>query len=402
MSSSAPAAVGHAAVIGGGLAGCASARALAEHGWHVTLFERHATLAGDTSGNIAGAVYPKFSLHETPQNRWYRDSYLFALSRLPQLLGEPDGSSWARCGLLQLPVEKQQNLAAIAASGRWPDTVLRHVERDEASALAGIAMPSAGLWFPDAAWVNPPALCQALSQHARITLCLNTTVQQLDHDGRRPRIDGHGFDAVVIANSLTANTWQATATLPLRRVRGQVTHIVATEASRALRAIVCHNGYATPARACQPDTQSSSRDLHSIGATFGPRDRDPDVRAADHAKNLAQLATACPALHSAIGGANARIDGGRTGFRIQTPDYLPLIGPVADHDTYQNAAIDSTPPALPGLYLLTALGAKGIAFALTGAEIIAAHASDSLCPVDNCVRAALDPSRFMIRSRRRG
>ncbi|WVV48763.1 FAD-dependent oxidoreductase [Pseudomonas sp. NA13] len=38
-------------MIGGGLAGCASAASLAARGWQVTLLERHAGLAEEASGN---------------------------------------------------------------------------------------------------------------------------------------------------------------------------------------------------------------------------------------------------------------------------------------------------------------------------------------------------------------
>lgn len=387
----APPSPGTAAVIGGGLAGCAAARALAERGWQVTLFERHEQLADETSGNLAGAVYPKFSVHETAQNRWYRDSYLHALARLPQVLGAPDGVRWDTCGLLQLPDAEGSDLAAIAASSRWPADVLRLADAGETAALTGIALQRGGLWFPGAAWVHPPALCRALADHPRITLRSGTAVRELAHDGANPLVDGAPFDIAVIANALAANAFAATAALPLRRVRGQVTHVAATAASRALHAVVCHDGYVTPAR----------DDTHCVGATFGPRDTDPSVRANDHDENLAKLAAACPPLHAALGGAATRIDGGRTGFRAQTPDYLPVIGPVVDESAYAAGSKDEELPTIPGLFVLSALGARGIAFSLLGAEIIAAQAGHEPLPVDREVVAALCPGRFLQRARRR-
>ena len=47
-----------AIVIGGGLAGTASAEALARRGWQVTLIERNAKLAQEGSGNPLGVLYP--------------------------------------------------------------------------------------------------------------------------------------------------------------------------------------------------------------------------------------------------------------------------------------------------------------------------------------------------------
>lgn len=373
---------GTAAVIGGGLAGCAAARALAERGWQVTLFERNARLADETSGNLAGAVYPKFSVHETAQNRWYRDSYLYAQARLAQVLGAADGERWAACGLLQLAIgDSADKLREAATSGRWPDRVLRQCRADETAMLTGVPLADGGLWFADAAWVHPPALCAALVDHPGIKVRTGVAVQELAHDGLAPVLDGQRFQVAVIANALAANRFAATADLPLRRVRGQVSHVAATASSAALRAIVCHEGYLTPART----------GLHCVGATFSPRDPDPDVRTGDHRENLDTLAAASPALYAALGGDAADVVDGRTGFRTQTPDYLPVIGPVAAADG----------AALPGLYVLAALGAKGIAFSLLGAELIGAQANGEPLPVDCEVAAALDPGRFARRAQRR-
>jgi tRNA 5-methylaminomethyl-2-thiouridine biosynthesis bifunctional protein len=389
----------HVAVIGGGLAGCAAARAFAERGWQVTLFERNATLASETSGNLAGAVYPKFSAHETAQNRWYRDSYLYALARLPQVLGAPDGERWSRCGLLQTgdagtlagniaDWPGQQGNAGTGVAGaedapRWPAEVLARVTAATASALAGVTIEQPALWFPGAAWVHPPALCNALVAHAGIRVRCGEQAQVSAGDDAGIRVNGEHVDALVIANALQARELAVSAALPLRPVRGQVTHVAATPASQALRCIVCHEGYLTPAR----------HGSHCVGATFAPRDRDASVRDSDHWENLQALAAACPALFAALGGDAAHIEGGRTGFRAQTPDYLPVIGAVAALSDDGNGI-----RRVPDVYVLAGLGAKGIAFSLLGAEIIAARANGEPLPVDSEVAEALDPARFLLRA----
>ncbi|HHW1859448.1 TPA: bifunctional tRNA (5-methylaminomethyl-2-thiouridine)(34)-methyltransferase MnmD/FAD-dependent 5-carboxymethylaminomethyl-2-thiouridine(34) oxidoreductase MnmC [Pseudomonas aeruginosa] len=58
-----------ALVVGGGLAGCASAASLAARGWQVTLIERHPGLAREASGNPQGVLYLKLSAHGTPLSR---------------------------------------------------------------------------------------------------------------------------------------------------------------------------------------------------------------------------------------------------------------------------------------------------------------------------------------------
>src|SRR5690606_15393414 len=61
---------GHALIIGAGLAGATSARALAERGWQVTVCDP-AGIAQGASGNLAGVVYTTPSAHPTAQNRFY-------------------------------------------------------------------------------------------------------------------------------------------------------------------------------------------------------------------------------------------------------------------------------------------------------------------------------------------
>ncbi|MCL4801752.1 MAG: tRNA (5-methylaminomethyl-2-thiouridine)(34)-methyltransferase MnmD, partial [Burkholderiales bacterium] len=55
-----------AVVIGGGLAGAASAWSLARRGWRVTLLERRAALAEEASGNPQGVLYARLAARASP------------------------------------------------------------------------------------------------------------------------------------------------------------------------------------------------------------------------------------------------------------------------------------------------------------------------------------------------
>jgi tRNA 5-methylaminomethyl-2-thiouridine biosynthesis bifunctional protein len=67
-----------AIIIGGGLAGTSTARALAERGWSVTLLEREATLASGASGNPSGVLYTKLSTQAGTLNRFARCVFIGA------------------------------------------------------------------------------------------------------------------------------------------------------------------------------------------------------------------------------------------------------------------------------------------------------------------------------------
>jgi tRNA 5-methylaminomethyl-2-thiouridine biosynthesis bifunctional protein len=59
-------------------------------------------------------------------------------------------------------------------------------------------------------------------------------------------------------------------------------------------------------------------------------------------------------------------------------------------------------PRLPGLYVLTALASRGIAWSLLGARSVAALMSGAPCPLDASLLDAVDAGRFVARAARRG
>ena len=71
-----------AIVIGGGIAGCSSAYALARRGIEVTLIERHEKLALEASGNPIAMLYPKLSIKPSMQSTLAWQSFEFTLNLL--------------------------------------------------------------------------------------------------------------------------------------------------------------------------------------------------------------------------------------------------------------------------------------------------------------------------------
>ena len=103
----------HAVVIGGGIAGCTAAQALAIRGWQVTLIERHSALAGEASGNPQGITYPKFSKQDSPLSRYGLYSLGYA-SRFYRPFWQQEESNCdqgycgQQCGVLLLPESGKQ------------------------------------------------------------------------------------------------------------------------------------------------------------------------------------------------------------------------------------------------------------------------------------------------------
>jgi tRNA 5-methylaminomethyl-2-thiouridine biosynthesis bifunctional protein len=268
-----------------------------------------------------------------------------------------------------------------------------------------MTMSHGGLFFPSAGWVHPPALCRTLLDHARIRVHRGATALEIARDGPRWTVrDAQGFavaaPTLVIAAGAESARFDVTRHVPLRVIRGQVTLLPATTASLALRAVLCGEGYVAPARA----------GVHSLGATYKFRDLEMDVRPTENAENVQRLNRLAPALHAALNAASLDAGAleGLAGLRCSSPDYLPVIGPVANASEFTRTyaalsrdatrELDAPSPWLDGLYLNTAHGSRGLITAPLSGEVLAAYLDGEPMPLPIGVVDALHPNRFLLRA----
>ncbi|MFJ4433583.1 bifunctional tRNA (5-methylaminomethyl-2-thiouridine)(34)-methyltransferase MnmD/FAD-dependent 5-carboxymethylaminomethyl-2-thiouridine(34) oxidoreductase MnmC [Pseudomonas sp. NPDC089395] len=395
-----------ALVIGAGLAGSASAASLAARGWQVVVLERHDAPAQEASGNPQGVLYLKLSAHGTALSQMILSGFGYTRRQLEQL---QKGRDWDACGVLQLAfdskeAERQGKLAEAFDSG-----LLRALEQAEAEAIAGVALPAGGLFYPEGGWVHPPALCQAQLQHPNIQVQVHRNVVELRRaDGLWQAWDGEQLLAsaplVVLAGAADVRRFEPCAQLPLKRIRGQITRLPATETSRELRTVVCAEGYVAPPRG----------DEHTLGASFDFHSDDLAPTVAEHQGNLALLDEISTDLAQRLG--TAKLDPeqlqGRAAFRCTSPDYLPIVGPVADPEAFVEAfavlgkdarQVPEVPcPWLQGLYVNSGHGSRGLITAPLSGELIAAWASGEPLPLPRAVAEACHPNRFVLRRVIRG
>ena len=195
------------------------------------------------------------------------------------------------------------------------------------------------------------------------------------------------------------------------------------------------------------------------GATTSPDDDDPAVRLVDHAHNLRQLAAVtgsaltaadsdgwhaadadadaeieadadvdvdvdvdvdAAASASAVAGANANENAaapmtalaaaliaqgrlqGRVGWRATAVDRLPLVGAVPMQPPFGTAAaLPDQPrhwPRVPGLFVATGLGSRGLTWAPLVGRLIASWITGAPFPLPADLVDALDPARFAARA----
>ncbi|QGZ31728.1 bifunctional tRNA (5-methylaminomethyl-2-thiouridine)(34)-methyltransferase MnmD/FAD-dependent 5-carboxymethylaminomethyl-2-thiouridine(34) oxidoreductase MnmC [Stutzerimonas stutzeri] len=390
-----------ALVIGAGLAGCASAASLAARGWQVTVLERHGDVAQEGSGNPQGVLYLKLSAHGTALSQLVVSGFGYTRRLLQNL---QRGRDWDACGVLQIAFDDKESTRQMALADAFSPSLLRAVKRQEAEQLAGVTLDDGGLFYPDAGWVHPPALCRWMLEGPGIELLRHRQALELRRVGDCwQALNGTRVLAeapvVVLAGAADVANFSHSAWLPLKRIRGQISGLPATERSGALRTVLCAKGYVAP-----------SRDgLHTLGASFNFADGDPSPSAAEHQANLDMLMEISADLFQRLQAGARSTDQlqGRVAFRCTSPDYLPIVGPLADAVPFAEAyavlgkdarQVPDTPcPWLDGLYVNTAHGSRGVITAPLCGELLAAWIDGEPLPVPRAIAEACHPNRFLLR-----
>lgn len=395
-----PALERQAIIIGAGLAGCATAASLAARGWRITLLERHGQVAQEGSGNPQGVLYLKLSAHGTALSRLVISGFGHTRRLLERL--QP-GDDWNACGVLQLAFDDKESKRQQAVAAALPPALVTLLSRSEAEQRAGVALASGGLFFPEAGWLHPPALCRALAAMPGITLKIRTSALRLERRARQWQVLSEPGEiiasapVIILANAADARDF---VELPVKRIRGQVTRVPATEPSRNLQTVLCAEGYVTPAR----------QEQHTLGASFDFVGTEPVTTPEEHASNLELLRDISADLFQRIEGDQLPPEQlqGRAAFRCTAPDYLPIVGPMADEAAFNQAYAvlskdarqtpDTPCPWLDGLYINTAHGSRGLITAPLCAELLAAWLNDEPLPVPRAIAEACHPNRFLLRN----
>lgn len=408
----------HAIVVGGGLAGCASAWALCQAGWQVTLLEQHGEIAAEASGNDGGLFHSIVHATENLHTRLFRNAALMTHALVKPWID--NGSVAGQCqGLLRMDerftdTQAQAQLASLA----WPSTHLNWLNQAQASALSGLPLPHGAWQFMQGAWISPVAYAKQLlvtaKAQGRLTVKLNARVAQLESSNARSdsnaspmvwrALDDKGqllasASTVVMCQASQLPTLLAASpfgltqeTLPMQLMRGQTSILPADLPGLQRPALpVGGNGYSL--------TLPDGRVL--CGATAQANDMHPNMRQADHAMNL-QQAVGLGVLPNMPDINNMALTG-RVGWRVNTPDRLPLVGALprlispSGHAAQQVRHVARWRNEHGGVYVVGALGSRGITWAALCGRLISHWVCGTACPVEADLRDALDPARFLVR-----
>jgi tRNA 5-methylaminomethyl-2-thiouridine biosynthesis bifunctional protein len=389
-----------AVVVGAGLAGAAAAQALARLGLAVTVLERQAEPASEASGNPAGLFHGTVNASDGTHARLFRAAALVAQREYRSAVAQ--GVPGRAQGLLRLEA-REGGLAAMRATlqrlGLPPDYV-QALDAATASQHAGVPLGTPAWLYPGGGWVEPPAWVRHALASPGVRFVGGAEVAAIERMGGDWRLlDAAGRTLAQAPIAVLAHAAGATRLLaplggpawPLAHSRGQVTRWN-TAAPLPLRLPVAGDGYALPLPAggllC--------------GATHEAAEPDGDdtPREADHLFNLQRLQR----LTGLPPPADLSSCQGRVGWRLHSDDRLPIAGavPLAAAAMPPGQRLDQARllPRHQGLFVLAALGSRGLTLAPLLGRLVAAQATGTPWPLEQDLADAVDPGRWIVRAAR--
>lgn len=401
------------AIVGGGVASLFTALACLKRGLQVTLYCEDPQPALNASGNKQGALYPQLSDDDLRNSRFYAYAFGYALQQIQDFIdqGVAFESGWQGVAICAYNCKVKQKLEHIATQ-QWDASLFRLCDQVELSRLSGVELHCDGAFIAKGGWLAPQQLVQngfAYLQKCGLKLRFNQSIndlQPIENGWRLTNRQGESFthQAVILANGHQLIDFQQTEKLPLYPVRGQVSQIPSGEQLSRLKAVLCYDGYLTPA------DQAATN--HCIGASHVRNSADRTFSLAEQQQNGEKIRhnlSGCDWLQEIdLSDNQARI-----GVRCSTRERLPIMGNVPHFEQiaaqYHNLfnlrrRRQPIPPAAcyPNLYLLGALGSRGLTSAPLLAESLVCQILGEPLPLSEDLVHALNPNRTWVRKALKG
>jgi len=399
------------AIIGAGIAGASLALSLAERGIHSQIFYADSDVGVAASGNWQGALYPQFIPEANTLNAFFQQGFLFSRQRIEQLVAYGHDIPHDFCGVLLTGFDQHSRarLEKIAAAYPWANEFLQWLAVDAANAVAGVNVNEPGLFYPLAGWVGPQKFTQAAVAQAQqcgyAQTRANTQIVKLTPNADKWQLsDAQGnnygpYTSVIIANGSALIDYPQTAQLPATRFRGQVSEVPTQPGLAEVNTVLCARGYLTPVW----------EHIHCLGASYVKDSQSLSYSENEQQENLEKLQQSYPdtSWHRHLKmGQQARV-----GVRMVTRDHLPMAGAVPDVTAIysQDKVIHdidfwrkTKAPLHQGLYVLGALGSRGLCSAPLAAEMLAAELTHQPLPLSVTELEHLSPNRKWMRKLLKG
>lgn len=395
------------AIIGGGIASLCTAISLVKRGAKITIYCEAEQTALNASGNKQGAFYPQLSDDNERNIRFYIHAFAYGHQFLQwaiqqQIEFEHEFCGVALCAYSDKTESKLNKIAAL----NLPSDLYQPLSQTELSKKVGLPLPFGGGFIPQGAWLAPRQLVQhafALLEKQGVQIKTSqkvTALSQTENGWQITTAENETFchEVVVLANGHKLTEFEQTQKLPLYPVRGQVSQIPTSENLLKLKTVLCYDGYLTPV--------DQAKASHCIGASHVRDNVTREFSLTEQQENQQKIQQNIPEEWTKEVDTSGNL--ARIGVRCSVRDLTPMTGAVphfsAQQTQYQNLfnlrrrkqPIEQA-SNYPNLYLIGALGSRGLTSAPLLGETLASLIYGEPLPMSEDLIHNLMPNRSWVR-----
>ncbi|WP_249961150.1 bifunctional tRNA (5-methylaminomethyl-2-thiouridine)(34)-methyltransferase MnmD/FAD-dependent 5-carboxymethylaminomethyl-2-thiouridine(34) oxidoreductase MnmC [Histophilus somni] len=407
------------AIIGGGIASLFTALSLLKRGAKITLYCEDEQLALNASGNKQGAFYPQLSDDDDRNIRFYVHAFFYALQQLQWAIKQGIEFEHEFCGVALCAYDQKSavKLAKIS-SYQWSKSLYQNLNKEQLSEKIGLPLDCAGGFIPQGAWLAPRQFVQntfSYLQQLGLEIKTSQKITALDYRNLQwvltnEQNETFNHQVVVLANGYQITDFVQTAKLPLYPVRGQVSQIPTSANLLKLKSVLCYDGYLTPA--------DKMKQSHCLGASHIRNNKDRHFSHQEQRENQQKIqqnlaSTDTDKNMDWLQDIDISANIARIGVRCSVRDRVPIMGNVPHFEQqcldYRNIfnlrrRKQPIPDAAQwkNLYLIGALGSRGLTSAALLGETLASLIYAEPLPLSEDILHNLSPNRSWIRKLLKG
>ena len=395
------------AIIGGGIASLCTAILLVKRGAKITIYCEDEQTALNASGNKQGAFYPQLSDDNDRNIRFYIHAFAYGHEFLQWAIQQQIEFEHEFCGVALCAYnEKAESKLNKIAELNLPSDLYQSLSQSELSEKVGLPLPLGGAFIPQGAWLAPRQLVQhafAFLEKQGVQIKTSqkvTALSQTENGWQITTAENETFchEVVVLANGHKLTEFEQTQKLPLYPVRGQVSQIPTSENLLKLKTVLCYDGYLTPA--------DQAKTSHCIGASHVRDNATREFSLTEQQENQQKIQQNIPEDWTKEVDTSGNL--ARIGVRCSVRDLTPMMGAVphfsSQQTQYQNLfnlrrrkqPIEQA-ANYPNLYLIGALGSRGLTSAPFLGETLASLIYGEPLPMSEDLIHNLMPNRSWVR-----
>ena len=395
------------AIIGGGIASLCTAILLVKRGAKITIYCEDEQTALNASGNKQGAFYPQLSDDNERNIRFYIHAFAYGHQFLQWAIQQQIEFEHEFCGVALCAYnDKTESKLNKIAELNLPSDLYQSLSQTELSEKVGLPLPFCGGFIPQGAWLAPRQLVQhafAFLEKQGVQIKTSqkvTALSQTENGWQITTAENKTFnhEVVVLANGHKLTEFEQTQKLPLYPVRGQVSQISTSENLLKLKTVLCYDGYLTPV--------DQAKASHCIGASHVRDNATREFSLTEQQENQQKIQQNIPEDWTKEVDTSGNL--ARIGVRCSVRDLTPMMGAVphfsAQQVQYQNLfnlrrrkqPIEQA-ENYPNLYLIGALGSRGLTSATFLGETLASLIYGEPLPMSEDLIHNLMPNRSWVR-----